>query len=411
MRRFICLILAVLIAALCWRLTLFASDMKVGFQFSPEELKLYNRLLNCASHAPPPSYYTSSFFAPAEDIETDLETDMVFLTVSDIQSRLMNTPSKYLGNVITWSLHSDIKIAPRREFGKSKGAELLPGQFNPLGISLLRYQGYSTDTNLWAFVVNYYPDGEPSVVINNYRYNSPTSHGFSQEYNVKNAQIVNPNDVAAISPTEFYVTNSHTGPGATNGMAMLLDFIGWGTGNLVYCDVVTERCRPVLDGLLFANSVYLNHDHTKLYLTETFGRRLRVYDRDILTNELRLNDTIQTDAMLDNINVDMYNNIWVAGSMDPAAIGKAFYDVTKEFRKVPSIVYRIIPKTGEFDEKPSKWNEPRFESKYHWVEIMYVDNGSTITPLSVAAPTRLGQVVLGSATSPDVFRCDIPDAV
>lgn len=406
------LCLALVVALTAWGAMSLATKLNFGFQFTPEQLQQFNKLTDCQSHYQAPSSTTSSYFAPAEDIEVDLETDVAFLSVSDTRAVSQNRPPNFLGNIVTWSQSSNIKIAPRRMSKNFKGDEVPQLLFNPVGISLLNYQGFNANRGLWLFAVNYYHQNKlQSVAINTYTFESTMSHGFTQEYNVKNALFENLNDVAAISPTQFYVTNYQTGPGSGTPVGMLMSIFGVNTGNLVYCDAVDNACRVVLDGLSYANSVYLNHDHTQLYLTETLEKRFNVYDRDILTNELRLNESIILDGFPDNINVDVSNNVWVAATMDVVATLRAIMDETNEFRNAPSVVYRLIPKTGKADEKPSKWSHPSMTSKNFWIEIVFADNGSTITPLSVAAPTRNGDVILGSLVEPDIIRCHIPDSV
>jgi len=389
-----------------------ATTLNFGFQFTPEQLQQFNKLTDCQSHYQPPSSATSSYFAPAEDIEVDLETDVAFLSVSDVRATSKNRPPNFFGNVVTWTQVSENKIAPRRMSKNFKGDEVSQLLFNPLGISLLNYQGFNANRALWMFAINYdHHNHHQSIVTHTYTFESPLSHGFTQEYNVKNVLFEHLNDVAAISPTEFYVTNYQTGPGSGTPIGMLMGVFGLNTGNLLYCDAVDNECRVVLDGLSYANSVYLNHDHTQLYLTETLEKRFNVYDRDLLTNELRLNESIILDSFPDNINVDIANNVWVAVTMDLVASLRAIMDDTNEFRAAPSAVLRLVPKTGKPGEKPSKWSHPTLTSKNFWIEIVYATNGNTITPLSVAAPTRNGNVILGSLVEPDIIRCRIPDYV
>lgn len=416
MGRFWVIVLPILLAVTAWGAMSLASKLNVGFTFTPEQLKQYNRLINCKSEFTTPSGSTTSYFAPAEDIEVDLEDDIAFLGVSDLQALLHKRAPAFLGSLIAWFQSSENKIEPMREMRGRKGVEIPKTSFNPIGLSILRYQGFSEKPGLWVFSINYdhnQPPGTPSqpgVVINSYEFQSSMVQQFTEQHHVKSPLFELLNDVAAISPTEFYVTNHHTGPLSTTPIAYLFDIAGLGTGNLLYCNAESQKCRVVLDGLNFANSVYLNQDHTILYLTETIEKRLRVYQRDILTNDLRLIETMQFDAFLDNMNMDMYGNLWIAGTMDALATLRAMFDTTKTFRSAPSIIYRLVPKTGKPDEKPSKWNYAAITSNIFWVEIVYADNGSSITPLSVAAPTRLGQVILGSPTSPDIIRCDVPDA-
>jgi hypothetical protein len=405
------ILLAAVVAFTAWAAMSLASRLNIGFQFSAEQLKSYNKLENCRSHFRAADAATSTHMAPAEDIEVDLETDVAFLGVSDVQAIALKRNVSFHGNILTWTQSTENMVAPRRLSVNFKGDEVPYYAFNPLGISLLRFRGFEPNFGFWVFSVNYdHMSHTQSVIINKYNYESSTTHGFTQEYNFKSNLFENLNDVAAISPTEFYVSNHHTGPGSSTPLCLILDLMNIPTGNVLYCNVLKRKCKIVLDGLSYANSVYLNHDHTKLYVTESGEKRFSVYNRDIVTSELSLNETIQFDSLLDNINVDPWNNVWIAATMDAVATLRAITDTTKEFKSAPSIVYRLVPKSGLPNEQPSKWNHPSFQSNNFWVEIVYADNGSNITPLSVAAPTRLGEVILSSLVSPDLVRCTIPDA-
>jgi hypothetical protein len=412
MRACYLIVLPLLIAVLAYGAMSIASRMNYGFQFTPEQLQQYNRITNCQSQYIAPASSTSTYFAPTEDIEVDLEDDIAFMGVSDLQAKNLARPPTFYGNLVAWFQKNDNKIVPRRTSKDMKGDEVPYNRFNPVGLSVLRYQGFADKPGLWVFTINYdfFGGSKPGVIINQYHFKNNLAHYFEQEAFVRHSLIENPNDVAAISPTEFYLTNHQTGALSHTPFGMVADILGLYSGNLIYCNADKNQCKVVLDGLAFANSVYLNHDHSQLYMTETFERRFSVYNRDILTNEIYLNETIVLDGLLDNINVDMNNNVWIAATMDAFATFRSIIDPTKQFKSAPNIVYRLVPKSGLPGEKPTPWSHPTLTSNNFWIEIMYADNGSSISPLSVAAPTRLGQVILGSLIAEEILRCDIPDS-
>lgn len=402
--------LSLIVLLIAWGATHVFEVTKYGFKFTPKQLAEYNKLTNCSSRYKLPSQLTAIFFAPAEDIEVDLEIDLAFLSISDVQARILDTPKRLYSHIVTYAVGGEVYHVPHRQSRTAvKHVDISPSNFNPLGISLLRYQGFESKPTVWLFAVIYSDQKEPSVSVMEHSFVSKDSHNLFFKYHFKHALITNPNDVAAISPHEFYVTNSVTGPLANTPLSALLSFAGVHTGNVVYCNILKKSCKKVLDGLDYANSVYLNHDHSKLYVTETMGKRFSVYQRDIITSELLLEESIDLGAYLDNINVDPHNNIWVAGTMDGLNTMKAIRDPTREFKEAPSLIFRLIPKTHQPNEKPPKWNQAKYNSTNYWVEIVYADNGSSITPVSVAAPTRLGQVILGGLVSDDTIICDIPD--
>lgn len=413
MARTCLVIVALLVALTAWGAMYVAREMNYGFQFTEEQLKEYNKLVNCSSRYRHVHLLSSTWFAPAEDIEFNLETNMAFLSVSDIQARARKLPTRnLLGGFAHYDAEAQDFYLTHTKASKVDGLSIRPEHLNPLGISLLHYQALEPKPSVYLFAVNYVVDAthknQPSVLIYRHDFLNSATNILSLDYNMKSPVLEEPNDVAGLSPTEFYVTNSHSGPTVATLGSVVLDALGIYTGNVLHCSAAKNSCKKVVDGLRYANSIYLNHNHTLVYVTETVGKALLVYRRDSQTNELSLDETIELGAFLDNINVDSFNNVWVAGTMDSFATLRAILDTTKEFKAAPSIVFRLVPKTHAADEKPSKWNQPQYKSKNYWVEIVYADNGSTITPVSVAAPTRYGEVMLGGLVSDELIMCQLP---
>lgn len=411
MPRLSVIVLPIFLAVAAWGAMSLASKLNMGFQFTPEQIVQHNRLQDCRVYEFGVNDTKNTRFIPAEDVEVDLETDTAWFGVTDIRSMVLDKPSDFDGNFVAWSLDTDTKTVPLRVTKAGKPVEEKKMQLNPIGVSILRYQGFRENPGLWLFAVNAdrTRDGPPQrqVIIYNYDRKPDSEPRLIQEYVVKNALFETVNDVAAISPTEFYATNDHTGPGSTGPFGVVLDLLGMPTGNVVYCNAETSRCRVVADGLSFANGVYLNHDHTKLYVTETSTRQFLVYDRDITTNEIHLNESIQLDSLLDNINVDMHNNVWVVGTMDAIATMRTINDATGQFHATPNIVYRLVPKKSPH-EAPTAWSHPGLVSNNFWIEIVYADNGSPVAPISTAAPTRLGQVIMTSMVGSAARVCTVP---
>ena len=194
-------------------------------------------------------------------------------------------------------------------------------------------------------------------------------------------RLNSPNNVVAVGPRSFYVTND-VKPGRNTLLASLHFLFRTGSGEVLYTDGTVWRV--VADGLRFANGVDVSLDYRRLYVAETAGGAVRVFDREASTGSLSPAHIIKLEASPDNISVDDAGILWAASLPKPLLAPRL---ASNPEARVPSEIWRI--RDGE---KP---------------QSIYRDNGDEISASTSAA--HFGQALLIGAHYEDKFLlCDLP---
>jgi arylesterase/paraoxonase len=251
------------------------------------------------------------------------------------------------------------------------------GPFHPHGLSL--FIGENGDETL--FVVNHHSGktGPHSIEIFDVTDEGTLEHRRS----IQDERLVSPNDVAAVGPDEFYVTNDH----ASSSLLMhtLEEFLQLAIGNVIFFD--GQSFRQVYGGTQYANGISASHDGTEIYLAETTATTIKVFERDPNTNELERTHTVETDTGVDNIDVAPDGTLWVAGHPNMLAFLSHARATTS---RSPSQVIRLQP-AGDRD-----WS----------VEQVYVDDGDPISGSAVAA-VHGDTLVIGPVYDPHLLVCEM----
>lgn len=297
-----------------------------------------------------------------EDMDLDDSTGLLFISSSDrwkIQSGLPSEDGIYL-------LHPDSAGQPR------KLATTFTGDFHPHGISFLRANGQS-----FLFVVNHNAAGN---YIEVFGYKSDT---LFHQSSIKGNSMCCPNDVVAVAPDQFYVTNDHGYKGGI--MRFLEEYLQLPFSSLLYYD--GAAFSTVFDGLLYANGVNVSNDKTKLYLATTTGRTLFTFNRNTTSGQLSLAGKLNLKTGIDNIDVDAEGNLWIAGH--PKLL--AFVGHAKDSAKLsPSQVLKLTPAANDT----------------YQVEEVMMDDGKLLSASSIALQYKNGLVV-GGVFQPRILRINI----
>src|SRR5690606_26157374 len=129
--------------------------------------------------------------------------------------------------------------------------------------------------------------------------------------------IVSPNDVVAVGRRQFYLTNdSRSRKGVQRGIDI---FLNRKTGNIVYFD--GEKAYVVANNLIFPNGINVDATQTLLYVSETIGGNLKVFERDPGDGHLQLRRSQFIQTGLDNIDVDASGDLWIAVQPNLLAVG------------------------------------------------------------------------------------------
>jgi arylesterase/paraoxonase len=223
----------------------------------------------------------------SEDITIDRRTGMAFISSCDFRamSRAGNVPR---GAIYGYDLTAADPVLT--EFTKD-----FPHEFNPHGIGL--FQG---PDGIRLFVINHRSDGH-FVEVFDYQ-----GGKLVYRQSIHDELMRSPNDLCPVDEERFYVTNDH---GWASGLGRTLeDFLQLPLADVLYYD--GKKFIQVADGLRYANGVAASADGKRLYVGETVGRKLRVYDRQ---ENGRLNEgyIVDLDTGVDNIELDENGDLWI----------------------------------------------------------------------------------------------------
>jgi arylesterase/paraoxonase len=199
----------------------------------------------------------------------------------------------------------------------------------------------------------------------------------------KERRLTSPNDVVATGPRSFYVTNDFD-PGRESALGRLQYLFRTASGRVMQFDGVAWR--PAAEGLRYANGIAMRRDGKRLYVAETTGAAVRVYDRDPRTGDIAHAKTVRLPAAPDNLNIDHSGSWWIGArpkTLLPPDFGSA---------RAPSasLVYRL-------DDIPEMSST---------AEAIFVDDGERIAASTVAA--RLGPMLLiGSPIEKKFLICTL----
>lgn len=282
-----------------------------------------------------------------EDITFDQESGVAFISSQDRRT-MENGQFVNQGGVYAFSIISgDEKFINMTENFKSKNG------FYPHGISLFT----ADDSTKTLFVINHSREGH---VIERFLIEDNKAIHLQS---ITSPAFLNPNDIHAISPTEFYLTNDHNV--SPKFVRVVTDFLKIGTGTVVYHD--GDKGSIVAEGIPYANGIHTSKDGKKLFVASTNVNELLVYNinDDKTLEEEAVHDT---GVGVDNIELDDAGNLYIG--CHPQLL--KFLGHSKDSTKLsPTVILKIT-----YNEASKSFNQ----------EIIYTDDGSNLSGGSVAAP-------------------------
>ena len=293
-----------------------------------------------------------------EDIHVDADARRAFI------SSLNRRDPEARGAIYVFDLANPLAQSGWRD--RTRG---VPEDFRPLGIDYYEQNGVRR-----LFVVN---EAAASVELFDVGLDGELVHleTFAER------RMTSPNNIAAVGPRSFYVTNDAKS-GRAGFMANLHFLARTGSGQLLFNDGVSWRV--VAEGLRFANGVEVSPGGERLYVAETSGNTVRVYDRDLDTGALAPLRRIRLPASPDNLNADEAGDIWVGALPKPLLTPRLAADPEAY---APSQVFRLRA-SGFF-------------------QSAYLDTGEEISASTAAA--RLGDTLLIGALYDEKFLiCELP---
>lgn len=258
----------------------------------------------------------------------------------------------------------------------AKVEEVLPEvefPFRPHGL-FLRVDGEKET----LYVINHGGQGRPGSSVEIFDVSGEGR--LSHEVSITGELLKNPNDLVALGPREFYVTNDH---GSDLGVWKALEsLMRLPLGNVLYYD--GETFEVVVRGTRYANGINVGAEGNRLYLAETLGRLIRVYWRQP-EGQLEEVDVIELQTGVDNIDVAVDGSLWVGAHPH---LGRYITHAVDETRRSPSQVLRV------------EWQGPGRVA----VDEIYLGDGKAISGSATAA-LQGDRVVIGPVFDDRLLYC------
>lgn len=310
--------------------------------------------------------------AGAEDIS--LSADKTSIYISSVNRRAMANDNLVRGAIYKLPISGIETISARTDLTQN-----MPTAFAPVGISL--WTSAEGKTTLMA--VNS-ANNKRSVEIFGVETNGTLTH--QKTVNIEGASRLN--DVLAIGPDKFYVSNeSDYKQGSIEEIfAQTLDYDK--TGAIYYYD--GQKSEKLASGLTFANSLALSPSGDKLYATGTISRALFVYGRDKQNNTLIKQEEVFLGTGVDNLFVEDDGRIWIAAHPKLYTLIGHFSDAKKT---APSQVIIL---------------EPNQNGKGGNIDQVYLSNGDDgFSGASVAVRSN-NTMIMGSIFEDGIRVCELP---
>ncbi|MEL6112037.1 MAG: SMP-30/gluconolactonase/LRE family protein [Pseudomonadota bacterium] len=302
--------------------------------------------------------------AGPEDIQIDLATGYTFVSSFDRRMAFQGGSSKksLRGAIHRFDLANPLDDRAWRDLTGG-----VPKRFQPLGLHF-----YRDDAGARLFVVN---AAQKSVEL--YAVGDDGSLTHLEQFTER--RLSSPNDVVAVGPRAFYVTNDNNAARGTVKSNMNFLFRR-GTGKVMYFNGVSWH--EAATDIQYANGLAVNGAGDRLYVAETAGSNLLDYRRDRQTGYLTLDRRVAMGAAVDNINIDEEGQFWIGAHPRPLALLRHQRDAAA---LAPSMVYRFDPQSDQITQ-------------------VYSDDGTGLSGSSSAA--RVGQqLVIGALFEEKFLIC------
>ncbi len=206
---------------------------------------------------------------------------------------------------------------------------------------------------------------------------------LTHEQTLTAPNLINPNDVVAIDTTRAYVTLDKEAP--SGGLHEILEgVLERPTGRVAI--VAADTTKIAASGLFMANGITFSSARSELFVAETVGRSLSVFDVDETDGSLRRQRRIALETNPDNITLAADGRILVAAH--PKLLTLALGYQRSERIRSPSEVVAVNPEDGR-------------------TSTIFVDTGELISGSSVAVQVPgTERLLIGSAFAPYALVCD-----
>ncbi len=310
-----------------------------------------------------------------EDIVIDRTAGIAYVSTLDRRS-IINGKGQVNGAPIRGEIMALDMNQPDEKLAFQPLTFGVPTDFRPHGLSLLR----SPTGESRLFAINHRADKKHTVEIFDI-----TTSGLVHVKTVPSEKFTSPNDILAVGPESFYVTND----GGGEFLTRLIDF-GRQRERADVTYYNGTEARKVADGFVMANGINHSADRKTVYVADTFARRLSFYTRDAETGALTKTGSLFVGTGLDNIDVAEDGALWIAAH--PKLFNLAGHLSGMDVAS-PSQVIRAVPGIDQGGE----------------LRTVLLDLGDNLSGASVAASFG-DRYLVGSILESKMLLCRGPSA-
>ena len=259
-----------------------------------------------------------------EDITVHPETGVAYISSSD--RRALRAGKETQGAIYALDLEST-EPRPIELTGQ------FASEFHPHGLSLFR--GPEGEASL--FVVSH-PGNDHTVEVFDIR-----GEEFVHRETIRGELLRSPNDVLAVGPREFYVTNDHRHPKGWKRTAE--ELLRLADSDVVFFD--GNEFRVVAEDIAYPNGITMSLDGRTVFVASTTARAILSYERDPESGGLSFRERFDAGTGVDNLEMDANGIFWMGAHPKMLAFSKNARDPAN---LSPSQVLTLDPSTGVFEE-------------------------------------------------------------
>jgi arylesterase / paraoxonase len=289
-----------------------------------------------------------------EDFAIDPVRNVIFISSNNRQAA---RPSSDPRDGIYLMKLTDLTAPPVKLTG-------VPLDFHPHGVGLYR----AADGGETLMAIDDKPNGPHLIEIYGVKFDGDNA-SLSQQVAIRDQGLVSPNDLAAIAPDHFYVTNDHATTSALGRFAE--DYLLW-----PHADVLTFNgmgLRIAIQRIAAPSGILAKNGF--LYVTARNERRLLAFSIQDFTGNLTEIGSLSMPARLRDISQDSAGNLIIAGQTKPGS----------------AQVFRIKLGAGGIPQS---------------YETIFSDDGYMLANASSAAIWN-GHLFIGSSSDSKILDCDM----
>ncbi|KAG0005436.1 Serum paraoxonase/arylesterase 2 [Modicella reniformis] len=328
-----------------------------------------------------------------EDVHIHHASGLAFTTCGHAESRKNWYPPMGNNNASAENAFQDKFVIYNIKSGTYEVAELagLPAETDRVFHGLDIYERSATE--LTIFAVNHRRTGSVIEVLEY----TVGDKAVQYKETIKHELIRTPNDIVALGPRSFYVSNDHRH--LTGIMRYVEEILRMAWTNVIYYS--PENTFIAYEPVTTANGMAANADRSVIYLSACFGGAIHVLKpRDNYT--LVEEDYVKLDFITDNPSYDAEtDSVFITGHVQPM---KMVQDL-----RVPGKSVAGASKIVKISKNPQA--KISSDAPKYLIEPVLVDDGNLISSGTTAALDRkYGMMLVGTAFSDKgLVRCPIPE--